>query len=351
MQPIPFEPPRCPNRTCSQHRLPTPRFYRRVGSYRPRCRTVPVPRFECRECGKGFSYQTFRMDYRDRRPHDNAPLFCSLVSGTSIRQASRMLHLSCNSAQMKFRKMARNLAILNRSLLTQMPANQVVCLDEAESFEHRSITPVTIPVVVDVRTKLVIATDVAPIRRSARAGSPRQLRLQRFEGQHGKRVDRGRNSVRRVFGRLARLLDKKPALLLTDEKRSYAVECRRRFGDSVQHVTVSSRLPRTPANPLFSVNLTEAMMRDNNCRLHRRTWAVSKRSRMLRLQLALFTAYRNWHRPRTNFDPPERTPGSMLGLCPHLRVADLLAWRQDWRRRSIHPASSTGQTSIDQFIV
>lgn len=344
-----FQPPRCPNRQCHAHRHPTTRFYRRVGSYRPRCRTTSIPRFECRTCGKGFSYQTFRMDYRDRRPHDNLNLFADLVSGEGLRQVARKHGLDCNSAQMKFRKIARHLRILNRSLLHELPPNQQYCLDEAESFEHLSIAPLTIPVLVENRTKLVIATDVAPIRRGAKRGSRRERKLARFEGLHGRRVDRGRECVRRVFGRLARLLAGKPALLLTDKKPSYATECRVRFRDRVQHVTASSRLPRTPTNPLFPANLTEDMMRDNNGRLHRKSWLVSKRRRMLQLQLALFTAYRNWHRPRSNMDPRTRTPGALFGLCPHLELPELLAWRQDWGRRSIHPKCTTGSSSIDQF--
>ncbi len=349
MRPMEFEPPRCPNRHCEAHREPEPRFYRRVGSYQPRCRNEPIPRYECRTCGRGFSYQTFRMDYRDRRPHDNAPLFCALVSGTSLRQAARNLQLNCNSAQMKFRKLARHVAVLNRSLIAQLPPNPVLCFDEAESFEHRAITPVTIPVLVDDYTKLVIAIDVAAIRRVAKRGSPRRRRLECYEAVNGKRLDRGRNCVRRVLGRLQRLLAGATAVLVTDEKTSYGAECRRRFGDSLRHVTISSRLPRTRANPLFSVNLTEAMMRDNNSRLRRRSWCVSKRARMLQLQLALFSAYRNWHRPRTNFDPAERTPGAILGICPKLELNELVAWRQDWRRRSIHPASRNGHQTIAQW--
>ncbi|MEQ1630939.1 MAG: hypothetical protein ABL997_01105, partial [Planctomycetota bacterium] len=87
-------------------------------------------------------------------------LFADLTSGEGLRQVARKHGLDCNSAQMKFRKIARHLHILNRSLLHELPPNQVYCLDEVESFEHLSIAPLTIPVLVENRTKLVIATDV-----------------------------------------------------------------------------------------------------------------------------------------------------------------------------------------------
>ena len=65
----------------------------------------------------------------------------------------------------------------------------------------------------------------------------------------------------------------------------------------------------------------------------------------------MFAAYRNWHRKRTNRGDPALTPGVQLGVVPRrLKIAELLAWRQDWRDRSIHPASSSGSESVRQWV-
>lgn len=346
-----FVPPRCPNRRCRAHRGPRGDFYRRIGSYQPRCRTEPIPRFKCRVCRRGFSRQTFRQDYRDKHPHKNELLFNLLTSGVGLRQSARLLLLDSHSAQKKFRKVARHMRMLNRSLLTHLPANRTLLLDELESIEQRRITPLTLPVLIDRHSKLVIATDVAPIRRVAKKGSWRQRLLARYEAEVGRRQDRGRNCVRRVFGRMGRLLEGRPAHLVTDQKALYSTNCRRRFGPQVTHETVSSQLPRTAFNPLFAINLTDAMLRDNNARLRRRSWLVSKRRRFLRLQIELFAAYRNWHRQRHNDDPRYLTPGVALELCSRqLHAHELLAWRQDWRTRSIHPASVTGHEIVTQKV-
>jgi transposase-like protein len=344
-----FVPPRCPNRLCRAHLAPPPRFYRRHGSYRPQCRSEAVPRFHCRLCGRGFSRQTFRLDYRDKRPQLNAPLFALLSSGVGLRQAARVLKMAVAPVQRKFRKIARHLRMLNRNLLSGLPGHRTLLLDEMESFEHRSITPLTIPVLIDRSSKFVIALDVAPIRRVAKKGSRRQRRLERYEAKAGKRLDESRNCVRRVFGRMQRLLKGQAADLVTDEKALYARLCDRRFGRQVHHSTVSSKLPRTAYNPLFAINLTDAMLRDNNGRLRRRSWLVSKHRRFLRLQLEIFAAYRNWHRRRHNDDGEDFTPGVALKLVKR-RIEDreLIAWRQDWRMHSIHPCSATGQETVRQ---
>jgi len=351
MNPPDFRPVRCPNRRCVAFRDPPPRFWRRNGTYRPRCRKEPIPRFRCKLCRRGFSRQTFRLDYRDKRPELNVELFKLLTSGVGLRQAGRCLELDVHAVQKKFRKLARHMRLLNRSLLRRLPPGRVLLLDELESFEHTSVAPLTVPVLIDRTSKLVLATDVAPIRRAARYGSPRRQRLERFEAKHGRRRDRGFASVRRVFGRLADLLRERPATLATDEKTTYARQCRQRFGPQVVHCTVSSKRPRTGSNPLAAINMTDAMLRDNNGRLRRRSWLVSKRGRYLRLQLELFTAYRNWHRRRHNDDPAQYTAGVAIGFCRRrLEVEELLAWRQDWRSRAIHPASVEGQATVGQDV-
>lgn len=342
-----FVPPRCPNRCCPEHLHPHPGFFLRSGSYSARCRPEPVPRFRCRTCHRSFSRQTFRIDYRDRRPETNAPLVQMLVSGVGLRQAARNLGLGVHAVQKKFCKLARHVNLLNRNLECGLPAGRTLLLDELESYEHRRITPVTMPVLIDGRSKFVVAVDVAPIRRVAQKGSPRRRRLERFEALHGKRKDRGHAALRRIFGRLQRLLAGKCANLVTDLKPAYARMCKARFGEQVEHTRVSSKLPRTVKNPLFAINLTDAMMRDNNGRLRRRSWLVSKLGKRLRLQAGLFVAYRNLVRPRHNDDEPGLTPGVALGLIDRrLAIEDLVAWRQDWRKRSIFPASIDGRRTV-----
>jgi transposase-like protein len=328
------------------HGEPRPGFFIRRGAYKPQCRQEPVPRFECRTCGRGFSYQTFRADYRDRRPHDNVPLFLLLTSGVSLRQSARLVHMSSGAAQRKFRKLGRVLRRLNRNLLHELPANRTLLLDEFETFELSTIQPVTVPVVVDRDSKLVVATCAGAIRRVAKRGSRRRQWLERVEKKHGRRRDRSRLCVRLVLRRCRQLLQDRPATLLTDQKPLYAALRRPMLGAGVTHETVSSKQLRTTWNPLFVINHTEAMLRDNCGRLRRRSWLLSKQARYLRRQLDLFAAYRNWHRPRTNHEPKKLAPGVAIGLIDrNLEAAELLAWRQDWSRRSIHPASADARRS------
>lgn len=359
-----FNPPRCPNRSCGMHASPDPGFCRRRGYYSPKCRPEPVPRFDCRSCGRGFSRQTFRIDYRDHRPECNVRLFECLVSGVGLRQAGRIVKLGVNAVQHKFRKLARAMHSLNRNLLCHLRMDGgTFLLDEIETFEQTTILRLTVPVLMERSSYAILAINTAPIRRVPPAGCKRRLWLDRHEALHGPRQDRSAARLRNTFSLFRRILSRSqvcdgdrehgtfasqsPIELITDEKPLYASLLRSVIGAHVVHTTVNSTLPRTSYNPLFPVNLTDAMLRDNNGRLRRNSWLHTKKASRLRDQLELFVSYRNWHRRRTNWDKPGTTPGVVLGITERAySIEELLAWRQDWRSRSIHPTSCDGSRVV-----
>ena len=341
-----FVPPRCPNQSCEQHAKPAPGFCRRRGWYYPACRTEGVPRFRCRSCRCSFSRQTFRHDYRDRRPEANQPLFWMLVSGTGLRQAGRVLRLGIRAVQQKQRKMAAMCAHLHGNLCQQLPAGRTFVLDEEETYEGASIRPLTMPVLIEKETWFVVATGVAPIRRLAPVGSARRLR-QDLDEKHGIRPDRSRECVERVLNVLASKVAAGAIVLHTDQKASYGTIAKALFGDRLTHVTTAGALVRHTHNPLFPINTTLAMTRDNCGRLRRHSWLVTKLAIYLQAQLFIFTVYRNYVRRRFNRDKEADTAAKLLGLLPrNLRDHELLAWRQDWGDRSIHPMSPLGTHTV-----
>lgn len=345
-----FVPPRCPNQRCAQHMEPTPGFFVRRGFYYPACRKEGVPRFRCRICRRGFSRQTFRHDYRDHRPETNVPLFMLLSSGVGLRQSGRCLDLNPRSVQGKKRKMARMLWLLHGNLSPTLPKGICFLLDEEESYEAASIRPLTMPVVIEKETWFVVATAVGSIRRLAPAGTARRVRQEREE-QRAPRPDQSRECVAQVLRALADKVPTRKILLRTDQKASYATIAEEVFPGRLVHETTSSRLLRNSSNPLFPINVTLAMTRDNCGRLRRRSWLVSKKAERLQSHLAIFAIYRNYVRRRFNKDKENQTPAVLLGLLPrNLYSEEVLAWRQDWENRSIHPMSSDGALTVRQAV-
>lgn len=345
-----FTPPRCPNRSCLLHTVPHPRFYWRNGTYTPDCRAEPQPRFKCRNCRRSFSRQTFRQDYCDRRPASNQALFHLLTSGTGLRQAGRVLGLAPSSVQHKMRKMARSCRWLQRNLARRLPAGRTYLLDEEETYARASIRTLTVPIVMEKESWFLVAATAGPIRRLARKGSKRRMWQDHDERRHGRRRDRSRSCVRGVLARLERMVPDGPITLLTDEKSSYATLAKERFGARLQHVTTAGTAARTTRNPLFPINTTIAMSRDNMGRLRRKSWLVSKSPSRLRGHLQIFLVYRNFVRQRFNRDGDRNiTAATSLGLVPRaLRVSEVLRWRQDWGDLSPHPLSFGAESTVRQ---
>src|SRR5262245_45695952 len=343
---MPFVPPRCPNVGCEKHTNPTAGFCIRRGYYQPRCRAEPVQRYHCKTCNHSFSRQTFRHDYGDRRPEVNELFWTLLVSGIGLRQLGRVLKLNIRSVQNKQRKMARTCALLHHNLSPRLPLGRTYVLDEEETYESASIRPLTMPVLIEKETWFVVSTAVGTIRRLAKAGTKRRARQDREEKQR-RRPDESSKCVKQVLSELACRVPAGAIPLRSDQKASYGVLAREVFGDRLEHATTAGTRIRTTHNPLFPINTTMAMTRDNLGRLRRRSWLVTKKGERLQHHLALFTVYRNYVRRRFNHDQENATPAQILRLLPRrLRTDEVLAWRQDWGNHSIHPMSASGAFTV-----
>ncbi len=345
-----FVPPRCPNSACPHNRSPRPGFFVRRGYYYPKCRAQGVPRFRCRHCRQGFSRQTFRMDYRDHKPDRNAWIVMLLCSGLGLRQTARLAGLTARNTEMKFRKIGRHVRRLNNNLRGDLPVGSSLQFDELESYEGRRNTrPLTLPVLIERGSRFILAARSAPIRPGGPKPAARRRAIEADARRFGRRPSRSRAATRNALCRGARACTRLTTVLLeTDEKTTYSGLARGIFGARLEHQRTPSTLPRETWNPLFAINHTEAMARDLNGRLRRESWLVSKKRCFLNLQLHIYTAYRNFTRPRFNFD--RDTPAMLVGWLPQkLRLNQVLSWRQDWGTRSGHPLDRNAKP-IENFL-
>lgn len=334
-----FAPPCCPYRLCKFHLAPEPEFCVPHGSYEAKCRAHPIPRFRCLACRRTFSRQTFRADYRDHKPHLNGALFQLLASGVGIRQSARQLQLSPRCAELKFRKLARHMRRLNINVQRPLEGDVSFQFDEFESFEtHRNARPLSIPFLIEKDSRFIPWAESATIRPRGKMTKKRLRTIERVEARYGVRRDTSRRGIQRTFARGLQLVGESAKLtLFTDEKSTYPGLAREAFGESaLTHRTTNSKLARMTWNPLFPINHEEARVRDILGRVRRQSWLVSKKRRYLDLGLQMHMTHRNLVRTRFNRD--RETPAELLGLVRRgLKVGEVLSWRQDWGRRSIHP--------------
>lgn len=327
-----FMPTHCPNPACHAHTA-RPFLFRRKGYFHRRCDGRTVPRFVCLSCRRSFSSQSFRLDYRLRRPALTAAVFRLLISKVTLRQAARIAQCNRKAVDHRLRLLGRHCRDLHeRYLLRARPqavGARVFQLDELETFEHdRRLKPLTVPVLIDGSSRFVLHAAAAPLpaRGRLRARDRERKRLQ--ELAEGRRRSGSRQAVAECWEVLARLTG--PCGLVqvaTDRKRQYRSQLVRRFGSRLIHYVASSRAPRTHGSLLFPINHTLAMLRDGLSRLVRRSWAASKKAARLALHQWIWIAWRNYVRGVTN-RAPRVTPAMALGVAERqLTIQELLRER------------------------
>ena len=329
-----FIPPRCPSLRCEAHLRPFDGFFIREGSYRPLGRAHPVPRFRCRICRRGFSRQSFRADYRQKKPHLNAACLRLFISCVGQRQAARVLQVARRTIERRFRWLAAHAEAFHGNRLHGAELAGPFQLDELETFEANRYQPVTVPVLIDRRTFFLVATAVGPLRRKGRMTSVQKQRRQRHEEIQGRRPTHCARAVREVLARLRPIAGvRRPFVLESDRKPLYESLGRRMFGARFVWSAHSASARRDRRNRLFPINHTNARLRHFLSRLRRRTWCISKKREDLQRHLFIAALWVNYSRGITN--RTKVTPAEALGLAPRaLRPEELLSWRQDWGARS-----------------
>jgi len=325
-----FVPPRCPYHDCRQHRAPDHRFSVRAGRYFPRCRAHPVQRFRCRCCRRTFSRQTFRADYRQKKPHINAAFLRLMVSCVGLRQAALVLQVARRTIERRFAWLGRHASDYHANQLAAATLIGPFQIDELESFEANRYQPLTVPVLIDRSSLFIVATEVGALRRKGAMTAEQRRRRAAHERVHGRRPSESPRALRGVLARLRQVVDPLiPVVLDSDRKPLYGQLGRDLFPGRFVWRRHDAAARRDRANPLFPINHTNARLRHFLSRLRRRTWCVSKRGEGLRTHLSIATLWSNYARGITN--RTRTTPAQAVGAARRAyRPEDLLAWRQDW---------------------
>ncbi|MEO0631261.1 MAG: hypothetical protein AAFY46_11130 [Planctomycetota bacterium] len=278
----------------------------------------------------------------------NRTAFLLLCSGLGLRQTARLVQMTPRNLEMKFRKIGRHCRRLNRNLRWQLPERSSLVFDELETYEGRRNTrPLTVPLLIERTSRLMVAQRAAPIRPSGKMTPKRLSAVARDEERFGPRPSRSAAAVRSVL-KVGSMVSRTLSIVFldSDEKTTYPSLAKHAFGDRLRHSTTSSLVARGTWNPLFPINHAEAMARDLIGRLRRESWLVSKHRWFLNLQLEIYAAYRNFTRPRFNRD--RKTPAELVGwMKRRLRIGEVLSWRQDFGDMSGHPTSRQARAVAD----
>ena len=275
----------------------------KAGYYRRSSDSRLIQRYRCRYCKKGFSEQTGRLDYRYRRRDLDQQIFRGLCTGVSERGLAFLLGTKPETIARRIGRFGRLCAANLTQLRSRLSCDEVM-FDEMESFEHTKCKPLTMPLVVEKKTRRILCVAVEQI---AAKGHLAEISRKKY----GPRPCKRHLALAKVFKELKECLAP-GAILHSDESPHYPLRVARYFppqnSKKVEHVRSLGRrgcvvgqgeLKAGGFDPLFSLNHTCAMYRDRLKRLSRRTWCTTKRPDIL---LHLMNIYAWFHNLRLKGD-------------------------------------------------
>lgn len=261
-------------------------FYKSVGKTKRQ-------RYVCRSCRRFFSQTAHDPLSRQKRSDLNRPIFALLVSGVSQRKIAWLLNTTRRTVDRKMSFLSRHATSFHAASLKAMAPVTDATFDEMETFEHTKCKPVAIAVAVETKSRKIIAARVAKM--------PAKGRLAAFSRRrYGRRADDRPRALREALYAIKSVSI--PNLVLrSDESPRYPKYVREALPGAA-HKTYKGRravisglgeLKVGGFDPLFSLNHSCAMFRDNIKRLSRRTWCTTKRPDRLQCLVDLYVVAHN----------------------------------------------------------
>lgn len=160
----------CSNTECHNHLNPEGTWFVKIGYFKPKGTQKPTPRYKCKGCGKSFSTHTNKASANQKKPDINQQLFNYLVSGVSLRRASKLLKVQYNVVAEHFEWLAEQAKLKHIEHLKTIQTTYVQ-VDELETFLHGRPKTVSVPMVVRVKTGEILGFAVARMPTKGRIAS------------------------------------------------------------------------------------------------------------------------------------------------------------------------------------
>jgi hypothetical protein len=266
---------------------------KRFGHFRRRCDGAVIQRFRCHRCGRTFSDASFQPEFRQHKRHINHVLFRLLCGGYSLRRCAIDLQINRKTVVRKFLFLGELAFEIFNFLNQNYPKAHVVEFDDMETFEHTKCKPLSITLAVEGKKRRILGFEVSQM-------PAKGLLAKLSRKKYGFRKDERPLARNRLFETLKPLITEN-CLIKSDRNPHYTEDVRRHFPGH-EHKTTKGRrgcvvgqgeLKGGGWDPLFTLNHTCAMLRDNIKRLARRTWCTTKRPERLFCHIAIYALYHN----------------------------------------------------------
>jgi len=285
-------PTTCPNEACVNHTNPPAKWFEGNGTFKFKLTQKKIPRYRCKVCGKGFSTHTDSPMAYMKKPDIQLRLFGEMVSGVSMRRASQLLHVQEKTVLKHIKYLVAQIKEIHKAYLSTLKTSYVL-VDELETFMVARPCPLSVPMVVHVRTGKILGFEVA---RMPAKGHLAQIGQSRY----GWTVDNRQQYFKKMISDLLPCFKQK-ITFKCDNHPHYDAWIRSQIPpifqvDVDQTPAKKKKTPigqPKPFDELFKINNTFAKMRNDMNRLARKTWNTTKKEYGLENHIWLYIAWHN----------------------------------------------------------
>jgi hypothetical protein len=238
-------------------------------------------------------------------------LYRLLNSGVSQRRSALILGIDRKTVARKLVRLGRVARCHHARLLRDgaIAKETVAVIDEMETIEHTKLKPLAVAVAVVEGSRYVIGAQVSSMPAKGRLAK-------KSRAKYGRRADHRSRGLSEVL-RACKEAMPEITTIKSDECPRYP-SLFKTILPGVARVTSKGRracvvgqgeLKAGGIDPLFSLNQTCAMFRDNLKTLTRRTWCTPKRPDRLQALIDIYVTFHNerlvdkWHPPGLPTDP------------------------------------------------
>jgi hypothetical protein len=254
-----------------------------------------VQRFQCLYCSHRFSTQSFSIDYYAKRKVEYRVIDNQLKSTGSIRDISRDLSVSTATVINRITRLAHNALAVHAKLCGLSPQQEALVADGFESFCVSQYFPNNITLLAGKRSQYLYFANYCTLRRKGRMTAQQKRRRTMLE----KRWRADSQAVRKTFDELVTHIrcDTGVKRLFTDEKIEYMRSLESVVSQKpIKHIRISSTLPRTLRNDLFSVNYLDREIRKDCANHVRQTVCFSRNVNNCMERLWVYFIYHNYRK-------------------------------------------------------
>ena len=325
--PSEFTPPHCPNRNCRFHKpIAAGWRFKKAGFFSRRQRPHCIQRFQCYECHRYFSTQTFHITYWLKRADVVTTLLTKAVGCMANRQIARDLGVSPKTVDDQLSRLGRHCVLYHYQQIKQLPPPTSVVVDGFETFEHSQYYPFHFNLCVEANTDFVLGFTDSELRRKGRMTLVQKVRRQQLEDRHG-RPDPGAVRTQMKALLLDTIGEACEITVHSDDHPAYPLAMKG-FHAKITHRVTPGKAHRGVHNPLFPVNLLDLLIRHCQAGHKRETIAFAKRRAASAERLAILVVWRNYIKGRREKKRGSPTPAMCRGIAEKtLEVSELLGRR------------------------